>query len=510
MSPTEKKNTTVAGTLARDKAPESFSRRTECLAAGKRLRDRVPRTSHAPWSGRSDHRDPIDLLKLSNRDRVSDLVPIRYGRMLRSPLTFLRGAAGLMARDLAHTPITGPRVQACGDCHLLNFGLFATPERNLIFDINDFDETLPAPWEWDLKRLAVSFAVASRDNGHSERQAESAAVACVRAYRTHLSGYSKQSPLQVWYARLDEHAFIEAAPDLEARRTRRAIARKARQRVGEYLFPKIATRGMNQFRLVDQPPLIFHPAERDWDKRIRAALDAYRKSLPDERRLLFERYKLQDVAFQSGRHRQRRHALLCGALLLGRPATSAAAVQGSQGFGARALCGQESVRESRTTRRDWATADAISERHLPWLGPWCEGRRCVRASAARHEDVGADRGNLSTAALQLRRSVRLDARACAREIRQRRLDQWVPRQGKRFRPSDGQVCVGLRRPEREGSRCIGGRGEKGSNPRAGRGAAMSRDCHSRSSRPRHRPGPMAGSDRSVRRHAHCWPCAPAL
>ena len=299
MSPTEiKKNTTVAGTLARDKALESFSRHAECLAAGRRLRDSVPRTSHARWSERSHHRDPIDLLKLSNRDRVSDLVPIRYGRMLRSPLTFLRGAAALMASDLAHTPMTGPRVQACGDCHLLNFGLFATPERNLIFDINDFDETLPAPWEWDLKRLAVSFAVASRDNGHSERQAESAAVGCVQAYRTHLRGYSKQSPLQVWYARLDEHTFIEAAPDLEARRTRRAIARKARRHVGEYLFPRIATQGMNQFRLVDQPPLIFHPAERDWDKRIRAALDAYRTSLPDERRVLFERYKLQDVAFK--------------------------------------------------------------------------------------------------------------------------------------------------------------------------------------------------------------------
>jgi uncharacterized protein (DUF2252 family) len=298
MPPTGDKRATVTRALAREKGLEVFSRYAECLAAGRRLRDSVPRTSHAGWSGRSHHRDPIDLLRLSNRDRVPDLVPIRYGRMLRSPLAFLRGAAALMASDLAHTPITGARVQACGDCHLLNFGLFATPERNLIFDLNDFDETLPAPWEWDLKRLAVSFAVASRDSGHSERQAESAAVACVRAYRTHLRGYAKQSPLQVWYARLDEQTLIGAAPDLKARRTRRAIARKARRQLGEYLFPKIATQGIHQFRLVDQPPLIFHPAEPDWDRRIRAALDAYRMSLPDERRMLLERYKLQDVAFK--------------------------------------------------------------------------------------------------------------------------------------------------------------------------------------------------------------------
>lgn len=131
-----------------DRYPASFRSRDERIAAGKALRDRVPRDSHAAWEPPANRRDAIEILKESNRDRLAELVPIRYGRMLPSPFTFLRGSAGLMAADLATTPVTGLRVQACGDCHLLNFGLFATPERNLIFDINDFDESLPAPWEW--------------------------------------------------------------------------------------------------------------------------------------------------------------------------------------------------------------------------------------------------------------------------------------------------------------------------------------------------------------------------
>jgi hypothetical protein len=158
------------GGLAKAQLPK-FHSRDERLAAGKALRDIFPRASHATWKPPAKRRDPIDVLEESNQDRMPELVPIRYGRMLRSPFTFLRGSAVLMAYDLAKTPTTGPRVQACGDCHLMNFGLFATPERHLIFDINDFDETLPAPWEWDVKRLAVSFAVAARDNRYSDRKA---------------------------------------------------------------------------------------------------------------------------------------------------------------------------------------------------------------------------------------------------------------------------------------------------------------------------------------------------
>jgi uncharacterized protein (DUF2252 family) len=270
--------------------------RAERLAAGKALRDSVPRASHAEWKPSKNRRDPIDILEESNKDRLPQLVPIRYGRMLASPFTFLRGSAGLMASDLAATPSTGIRVQACGDCHLLNFGLFATPERNLVFDINDFDETLPAPWEWDVKRLAVSFAVAVRDNKLTDADARDAAETCGRAYREALREYSRMSPLEVWYAHLDVETLIAEAPDEQAKKIRREFATKARQRVIENLFPRIVGEVAGKRRLVDQPPVLFHTAEPDGEELIRAGLAAYRESLPDERRVLFDRYRLEDSA----------------------------------------------------------------------------------------------------------------------------------------------------------------------------------------------------------------------
>ena len=273
-----------------------FRSRAERVAAGKALRDRVRRKDHAVWTPSRERRDPIDVLEESNRDRMQELVPIRYGRMLRSPFTFLRGSAGLMASDLAATPSTDIRVQACGDCHLLNFGLFATPERNLIFDINDFDETLPAPWEWDVKRLAVSFAVAARGNGHSDDDARDAAVECVRAYREHLRADSKASPLDVWYECLDMQKLLETAPDAEAKQRRQDLAAQAQRRMGEYLFPKISAPVGGRQRLVEQPPLLFHVADKDADERFREGLDLYRQSLSDDRRVLFDRYHLSDWA----------------------------------------------------------------------------------------------------------------------------------------------------------------------------------------------------------------------
>ena len=160
---TGKKSTSKTKTKAAEAAPV-FRSRDERIAAGRALREKVPRGDHAAWTPPAKGRDPIAILWKSNQDRLQELVPIRYGRMLHSSFTFLRGSAALMAHDLVTTPSTGIRVQVCGDCHLMNFGLFATPERNLVFDLNDFDETLPAPWEWDIKRLAASFAVAGRDN----------------------------------------------------------------------------------------------------------------------------------------------------------------------------------------------------------------------------------------------------------------------------------------------------------------------------------------------------------
>ncbi len=297
MASNKKKNKQAATeSESKDLGKQEFKSREERLAAGKLLREKVPRTSHAAWAPPADRRNPIDILDESNRDRVPELVPIRYGRMLRSPFTFLRGSAGLMAYDLAQTPVTGLRVQACGDCHLLNFGLFATPERNLIFDINDFDETLPAPWEWDIKRLATSFAVAVRDQRFSDAEAQAIAAECARAYREHLRDYSKMNPLEVWYDRLDVDTLLEMAPDEKIRKRREQIADKARQRIGDLLVPKIAATVGGRHRLIDQPPMLFHAQDEEAKQRVSEGLEAYRESLSPERRVLFDRYRLEDFA----------------------------------------------------------------------------------------------------------------------------------------------------------------------------------------------------------------------
>ena len=170
---------------------------------GKSLREKCPRSSHAVWKAPANRPDPLRLLEQSNKGRIPELIPIRYGRMVRTPFTFYRGAALNMAADLAGTPATGLRVQACGDCHLLNFGAYATPERRLVFDINDLDETLPAPWEWDVKRLAASFVLACRNNGFSQGDARDAVLACVRSYRERMAEYSDMPVLEVWYASID-------------------------------------------------------------------------------------------------------------------------------------------------------------------------------------------------------------------------------------------------------------------------------------------------------------------
>ena len=275
-----------------------FRSRSERLADGKRLRSGLPREDQAHWPAPRQPRDPLAILEQSDLGRLEHLTPIRYGRMLRSPFTFLRGSAALMAADLAGLPHTGLQVQACGDCHLLNFGFFATPERHLVFDLNDFDETHPAPWEWDLKRLAVSFVVAARDNNHSEADAKDAAIACAASYREHLREYSRMSPLEVWYARLEIEDIIAAAPDAKSRALRRQIAEKAEQRIAENLFPKVVSVVAGQPRFVDQPPLLYHPTEADAEATMREGLQAYRQSLSEERRTLLDRYTLVDSALK--------------------------------------------------------------------------------------------------------------------------------------------------------------------------------------------------------------------
>ena len=285
-------------TPIRSPSQARFRSREERIQIGKSLRERLPRSRHAIWQPPAAGREPIEIIEASNRGRLQELIPIRYGRMLRSPFTFLRGSAALMAYDLATTPKTDVIVQACGDCHLLNFGFFATPERNLVFDINDFDETLPAPWEWDLKRLVVSFVIAGRDSDLSDRESKAAAIDCARSYREHLREYSRLSPLEVWYTRIGVEQVIEMAPDEKTRKIREQMMTKARERIIEHLYPKIVTQTAGRNRFVDQPPILYHVNEPDWETLVREGLEDYRQSLPEERRVLFDRYRLEDFALK--------------------------------------------------------------------------------------------------------------------------------------------------------------------------------------------------------------------
>jgi Uncharacterized protein conserved in bacteria (DUF2252) len=207
----------------------------ELVAEGKRLRDTVPRLSHGLWKKSTERPDPIVLPQSSDSERLPELVPVRYGRMLVSPFTYYRGAANVMAADLATTPATGLRVQACGDCHLLNFGGFATPERNIISDINDFDETSPAPWEWDIKRLAASFVLAARSIGLSDADGRDAAIGAARSYRERLAEYARMSPLEVWYARIDHEDYLGLVTDPSRKKQELKAIAKATETSGSEL-----------------------------------------------------------------------------------------------------------------------------------------------------------------------------------------------------------------------------------------------------------------------------------
>ena len=242
--------------------------RAEHLEAGKALRDECPRSSHADWTPSQHRRDAVELMESSNAGRIPDLIPIRHGRMLRSPFTFYRGAALNMAADLSETPATGIRVQACGDAHLMNFGAFATPERRLNFDINDLDETLPAPWEWDVKRLAASVVVASRSNGFSDNDARDATLACVRSYRQRMAEYSEMRTLEVWCASIGIEELQEMIKDKETRHRTDKVVAKARERSAlEHDFPKLAALAGEQPRIRDNPPLIYHPGDVARERR---------------------------------------------------------------------------------------------------------------------------------------------------------------------------------------------------------------------------------------------------
>jgi hypothetical protein len=266
---------------------------------GKRLRDAVPRDAHGDWRAHAGRADPISILRAADATRQAELVPLRYGRMLQSPFTFYRGSAGVMAADLAQTPVTGIQVQACGDGHLLNFGGFATPERRLIFDINDLDETLPAPWEWDLKRLVASFVLAARSNGLSDQDGRDAALACAASYRQAMRDFSAMDVLDIWYARLDDSDFLARLPKDRKTFVRKRIAKATSRSSSELVFPKLVEATGEEPRIHDAPPTIFHPDKATAAGNltlIREALPKYRETLAEDRRVLLDRCHLVDAA----------------------------------------------------------------------------------------------------------------------------------------------------------------------------------------------------------------------
>jgi uncharacterized protein (DUF2252 family) len=298
-------------------------------ARGKQARDRTPLVTHTGWMPAADRPDPVGLLQEQDATREPDLVPVRHGRMLVSPFTFYRGAAKIMAADLAGTPTAGLQAQLCGDAHLSNFGAFASPERRLLFDLNDFDETLPGPFEYDVERMAASFTVVGRNNGFATADARAATRAAVAAYREAMASFAAMGTLAIWYAHLDEDQVMAAVDRLpaetskpdkgkkgkkgkkatkaakEAEKTAEKTAAKARTRDSLQALSKLGELVDGRYRIVSQPPIVVPARDLEAtyglpaaqvEQGIREQLRAYRVTLQDDRRQLLERFQLVDTA----------------------------------------------------------------------------------------------------------------------------------------------------------------------------------------------------------------------
>ncbi|MFJ2604657.1 DUF2252 domain-containing protein [Streptomyces sp. NPDC091279] len=262
---------------------------------GRAARKRVPRSGHAGWLPSVDRADPVAVLERQGRDRLPELLPIRYGRMSASPFAFLRGGAAVMAADLASRPHTGLTVQLCGDAHLLNFGLYASPERTLLFDLNDFDETFPGPFEWDVERLAASVAVAGRENGHADAKVRRAVVETVAAYRTGIRRLAGLGELAVWYERIDADSLLPLARSARHRRQVASSLTRARRRTSLQALGRLTETVDGRRRIVQDPPLL-EPAGVSDMAALRKIFSDYRSTLAEERRLLLDRYRFVDAA----------------------------------------------------------------------------------------------------------------------------------------------------------------------------------------------------------------------
>ena len=298
----------------------------ERMARGREAAGRTPPSIHSGWKPAADRPDPVALLEAQNLTREPDLVPVRHGRMMVSPFTFYRGAAKIMAADLADTPVAGLDAQLCGDAHLSNFGLFASPERILMFDLNDFDETLPGPFEYDVKRMAASFTIAARNNGFSKADTHAATLASVTAYREAMASFAQMGTMDIWYAHLDEDELMKGVRDALAgiakgkkgkkgeadkkfAKQREKIAEKTREKAHTrdslQALSKLAEIVDGKYRIVSQPPIVvperdllatFGLSPDEMDHAIREQFRAYRATLQDDRRHLLERFEIVDAA----------------------------------------------------------------------------------------------------------------------------------------------------------------------------------------------------------------------
>ena len=296
--PSSRRKSQPKAKRTRVKAPLGILTKEQRHEAGKALRERCPRISHGEVVLGQGERDVVKLIEASNKDRLQNLVPIRHGRMVQSAFAYFRGTALIQAHDLKGTPGSGIIVHSCGDCHLMNFGGFATPERNIVFDINDFDETLPAPFEWDLKRLAASFVIAARWRGFPDDQARQMAVQTAAAYRESMRKRESTGVLEAWYSRItvaDLQALVGESVDLGGRVKKKIT--EARKQTSEQVFHKLTTPSRGLPRIVDQPPLLYH-TDLLTEREVAVVLKQYRETLAEERRILFDRFKLVDWAIK--------------------------------------------------------------------------------------------------------------------------------------------------------------------------------------------------------------------
>jgi uncharacterized protein (DUF2252 family) len=272
-------------------------------ADGKARRKKVPRSSHGEWSPPADRPDPVEMITGQDADRLQWLVPIRHYRMSESPFAFYRGAAKIMASDLSNTPVSGLNAQLCGDAHLANYGSYASPDRRQVFDVNDFDETLPGPWEWDLKRLAASVVLAGRDNEFDDTDIRTATVNSVANYRKAMARFAEARVLDIWYSQLTLAQIQQFIPKKKDRDAAAKSAKKARSKGSLKALSKLAERVGGQYRIKSEPPLLLPlrdlAASADPDKLRKQtdhAMDSYRSTLADNRKLLFSRFQPVDMA----------------------------------------------------------------------------------------------------------------------------------------------------------------------------------------------------------------------